>query len=75
MREPLARHEAAAGNAAREARPLWTEQCATHGGMDAVGAHQDIDRDPGTVRKLQFDAITVVEELGEAMPEMHPIRR
>src|SRR5262249_49100058 len=74
MREPFRRDQAAVGDATGKARSLRTEQRAAYGRMDAVGADQHAGRDPRAVREPQFDAITIVGEPGDAVPEMHAIR-
>jgi hypothetical protein len=73
--QPFRRHEAAIAHAAREARLLRAEQEVAHRGVDAVGAHQHVDLDAGSVLELRLDPVAVAHEARQAMADMHVVRR
>jgi hypothetical protein len=54
MSEPLGADEPPVAGATREPRVLRAEESATYGGVNAIGAHQRIDRDPPAILELGF---------------------
>ena len=75
MRQAIRRDQAAIGDAAGEARPFRTEQGVAHGRVNAVGADHSVGRDRRAILEMGFDSVTAIDEMGEALPQMHPIRR
>src|SRR5438270_13843433 len=73
--EALDRDEPAIGDAAGEFRRLVAEQDRAHRRMNAVGADQNVGRDPGAVVEPRFDMIALVAEPEEAMTEMDVLER
>jgi hypothetical protein len=70
--QPFGRHQAPVRDAPGEPGILRPEQRPAHRRADAVGAHEHIDLGAGTVREQRLDAIAVVRQAGEAVPEMQP---
>src|SRR5262249_3071068 len=68
--DALDRYQAAIGDAAGEARRLLTEERGAHGRMDAVGADQDVDGNSGVVLEPGLDAVALVGEADDAVPQM-----
>jgi hypothetical protein len=66
-------YQATVRDAACEAWILGAEHRATYGGMDAVCAHKSADRDPPAVLKFGFDAVAVIYQSGEAVPDMQAL--
>src|SRR5205085_790185 len=60
---------------AGEVRFLRTEQDAPHRGVDAVGADQHIGADPRSVLELGLDAIAMIDEAGQAVPDVQALGR
>src|SRR5262245_18650611 len=73
MCEPFRRHEAAVAHATCEAGLLRSKQNVPHGGVDAVGTHQHVNFDVGSVLELCRDAVAMVHKAGQAVPNMHAV--
>jgi hypothetical protein len=75
MRQTIGAHETAVRSAAHETGFLRAKHNPTYGGMDTVGTHQCIDRDPPAILELGVDVSAVIGARHEAMSEMDVRRR
>ena len=68
-------HQASIRGATRESRAVFAEHQVAHGGMDPIGADDDVEACRRAVVKRHVHAIAAIGERNQPMREMHAILR
>ncbi len=74
-RDGVDRDEAAPADLAGEARRVRAEEACSHGGVDAVGADNDVGLDIATVVEMRDGAVGHVLDAGAARAEVNDLGR
>ena len=75
MGQAVGRHQPSVGGTAGEDGILRTEQHLAHDRVDAVGADQEVDLDRRAARERRLDAIAVVHQAAEVVPDVQALGR